>query len=294
MEFFYKNYEKLDWLADDAFRPYVLMRNQNRIKKPWIFYHFKDLEEKTYFVDPLLMENVSFTNAILDMESSAFHLTAMNMPRWTFYDCGIMPGLCSGFVCHKDRITKNMRKSLRQGIDDIKGDWVPISLFAALPCVEPTDWVAHNLSSINPAIPKEERIFGLGFLTKAFGLAYANISHCYGVTQWDSASVPLHSYFGAFEIVTSYTPSHTYPKTLTYRLKVEPEKWHKFFSREITQTKYDIKKTQSFELDVRQLEELISFQKRLEVEKGPFFIDSFETRQRQIGAPYIIYQELQD
>ncbi len=289
---FYKHYKGLEWLSNDSFRPYVLMRKSNRPQKPWHFFKFEGLSQKTLFVDPLLIENVSFVNTILSMEASAFHLSVMTMPRWVFYDCGVMPGLSCGFVCHKDHLTENMKRVLKQNLNELKGDWIPISLFTTIPCAKEGEWVAHNLSSLNPTLPKEQRIYGLGFLSKAFGLAYANIEYCYGITQWDSPAVALHSYYGSFEIVTAYTPIHTYPNTLTYRLKVKTDKWAKFFSKELTRLYYDRNKIHSFNLDARQLEELMTFQKKLETKKGPFFIDSYEARHRKIGAPYIIYEEM--
>ncbi|MEZ4873543.1 MAG: hypothetical protein R2827_15140 [Bdellovibrionales bacterium] len=74
------------------------------------------------------------------------------------------------------------------------------------------------MSSINALVPKEDRLYGLGFLSKAFGLAYANIRTCCGMTQWNSPAIRLHSHYGVLEVLTAFTPAHTHAHTLTYRL----------------------------------------------------------------------------
>ena len=289
---FKKFHKGWDWLKDDGFRPYVLMRKPNLVKDPWKHFQLKEFCDKVLYVDPLRVDNVSFIDAILKMEKSAFHFSDMYMERWVFYDCNIMPGLSCGFSCHRDLMTDAMKKAVGEKVfEKMKGDWVPLSLFAIVPCAKHGDWVANNLSSVNPALPKSERFSGMGFLSKAFGLAYANIENCYGMTQWDSSTVALHSYYGIFNILTAYTPAHTYPQTLTYRVKVKPEKWEKFFTGEETKDALSVKKHTSFELDIRQLEELISFQKKLEAKNFSFFLDSYEARHRKLSQPVIIYQE---
>ena len=56
------------------------------------------------------------------------------------------------------------RKALK-----LKGghEWTPLSLFITIPSMGPDgEWVAHNLCSANCLLPKEDRFYGLGFLSK--------------------------------------------------------------------------------------------------------------------------------
>ena len=55
-----------------------------------------------------------------------------------------------------------------------------------------------------PCLKKKHRYYGLGFLTKAFGLWYANIPVCCGVTQWTSPALKIHSHYGVIEVLTAY------------------------------------------------------------------------------------------
>ena len=181
-------------------------------------------------MDPLRMGDIYFSNALLNMESKAFETSSMPMPRWVFYDCAVMPGFISGFARRTETLPASIRNFL--GEQNLHGEWTPVSMFIVIPTMVENEWVAHNLSSINALIPKEDRLYGLGFLSKAFGLAYANIEVCCGVTQWNSHALRLHSHYGIVEILTAYTPAHTYPNSLTYRLQVDPSEWVRFFSGE--------------------------------------------------------------
>ena len=90
--------------------------------------------------------------------------------------------------------------------------------------------MAHNLCSSELVGFPEVKSYGVGFLTKAFGLWYANVEICCGITQWGSPAVRLHTHYGDFEVLTAYTPIHSYARTLTYRLKVETAEWRRFFT----------------------------------------------------------------
>src|SRR5690606_33165745 len=107
----------------------------------------------------------------------------------------------------------------------------PISMFIIIPTGEDKTWMAHNLASVNPILPRGKRFKNLGFLTKSFGLWYANVKKLYGVTQWHSKALRLHPCFGQFELLTTYTPLHSYSNSVTYGCEVNSKKWSMYLER---------------------------------------------------------------
>ncbi len=79
----------------------------------------------------------------------------------------------------------------------------------------PTDWMGHNLASIGPLLP-EEKLRGLGTITKSIGLKCFGTKGFYGATQWSSMALFIHTKFGPLDLHTAYTPAHSEVKTLTY------------------------------------------------------------------------------
>ena len=154
------------------------------------------------------------------------------------------------------------------------------------------EWVAHNLCSVNSILPKELQYYGIGYLSKAFGLWYANVQTCIGMTQWTSPSVRLHSYFGDFEVLTAYTPVHSYGMTLTYRLNVEPASWGHFFLKQPREGFQTNHVPAGFMVDRANEKSLIEFQKKLEAGEGPFYLDSRETIVKELTEPLTIYRKI--
>ena len=222
---------KLSWMRDYDIRPYVFVRDENRIEKSGDLHSSVDwFPHDRIYKDPLRMVEVGFADQILKLEALAFGPSGMAMPRWVFYDCAIVPGFVAGFAARTASLPLETKKLLQ--VDDSL-EWTPLSLFIIIPTMRGTgEWVAHNLCSVNSILPKELQYYGIGYLSKAFGLWYANVQTCIGMTQWTSPSVRLHSYFGDFEVLTSYTPVHSYGMTLTYRLNVEPASWGHFFLKQ--------------------------------------------------------------
>ena len=148
----------------------------------------------------------------------------------------------------------------------------PISLFIIIPSMGPREWVAHNLCSVNALLEKEDRYYGLGFLTKAFGLWHANIDTCCGMTQWGSPAMNLHSYYGELELLTAYTPIHDYPKTLTYRFQVNVNYWEHFFTgkpRDEFEQRYH---RLGFGVNPLLDSSCVDLQTRIERGEGPFYL----------------------
>ena len=282
------NDSRLSWLQNENIRPYVFVRSENRIKAPGSIHKLDWFQDKEpIYINPMEMDQVSFGNQILQVEAQAFGPSNMAMPRWVFFDCAVTPGFVAGFAMKTEAMDKNVRKMLN--LQD-EHEWTPLSLFIIIPTMSRDgEWVAHNLCSINSLLPKDNRYYGLGFLSKAFGLWYANVNICCGFTQWGNAAIKLHSYYGPFQILTAYTPLHSFARTLTYRVKVTPEMWPHFFSK--TSLKQFEDKFQASEntVDPKDDQSLIDLQRALEAKKGPYFLNSEEILNKGVGAPLTLY-----
>ncbi|MCB0342216.1 MAG: hypothetical protein H6626_01780 [Pseudobdellovibrionaceae bacterium] len=276
----------LDWLDGEKIRPYIFVREENRTVDPGSRFDSDWFPFPPIYFNPLHMDQVTFADQIMRLESGAFDKSGMAMPRWVFYDCGIMPGFVAGFACHRDHLKASHAKALAP---DPSLEWIPISLFIIIPARAQGEWVAHNLSSINALVEKDDRLYGLGFLTKAFGLWYANIGICCGMTQWQSPAIRLHSHYGAFEVLTAYTPVHSYARTLTYRLQVDPLYWALFFSKNQSREFITHYKPAGFQVDPKNDDSLKAFQRRIENNEGPFFLDSQEIRNQPLDAELSVY-----
>lgn len=282
-----KNNHRLQWMNSEHIKPYVYIRPENKVLQPGTAYALDWFNQEPLHLNPLKMQNVEFADQILRIENKAFEASGIPMPRWVFYDCAIMPGFVCGFAIKKSQASSAVLKIVESSGNE---EWIPLSLFVIIPTMSRSnEWVAHNLSSINSLLPKELQFYGLGFLSKAFGLWYANIETCCGMTQWRSPSIRLHSHYGDFEVLTAFTPVHSYAQTLTYRLKVKPMEWERFFTQEKSPA-FDKKYVPAgFYVDPKDESSLISFQNKLESQQGPFFLDSNEVRSQPLDAKLAIY-----
>ncbi|MDB2426236.1 hypothetical protein N9W41_01690 [bacterium] len=282
--------DRLSWLSKDNVRPYVLLRKESRLKDPGKNFDLNWFSHKPLYMDPLLINDVYFADALLNMETRAFEHSDMAMPRWVFYDCGVLPGLITGFALRTETLPQSIRTIL--GNENLKGEWTPVSMFIIIPTMVKGEWVAHNLSSINSMIPKEDRMHGLGFLSKAFGLAYGNINVCVGMTQWHSPALRLHSYYGNMEILTAYTPAHTYANTITYRVSVDPEHWKCFFTGDSPGDFEDKFVKTDYILDPYDEASQVSLHRRIEYCEGPFYLSSKQIKGNKPGSKLSIYKKL--
>ncbi len=280
--------ERFNWLRDDSIRPYVFVRPENRIEKPGEYHAGLDwFPHEVLYKNPLEMDQVSFADRILDLESKAFGPSGLAMPRWVFYDCAIVPGFVAGFAQKTGALSPAVRNVLQVNEGD---EWTPLSLFIIIPTMSKDgEWVAHNLCSINSLLPKEDQFYGIGFLSKAFGLWYANVKTCCGMTQWGSPAVRLHSHYGDFEILTAYTPVHSYSRTLTYRVKVDISTWSSFFTKTPTDDFLARYQKTGLQVDPKDDQSLIDLQRRLERKDGPYFLHGWETVEKGLNDPLNIY-----
>lgn len=284
-----KSIERLDWLHSGDIRPYVYIRPESRIKNPGKNFSLDWFPFEPMKKNPLDRDDVSFGNQILNLEHRAFGQKGLEMPRWVFYDCAILPGFVAGFAAKTEALSEVAKEELE--IDQSNQEpWTPISLFIIIPTMVPGEWVAHNLCSINSLLPRKDKYYGLGFLSKAFGMWYANIETCIGITQWKSPAIRLHSHYGYFEILTAYTPIHSYPRTLTYRLNVNVKEWKRFFNHEQDEDfnkKFDLS---GFGVDPKSDESLNQFQEKLEAGARPYYLNASQIRSRDLDAELDVFQ----
>ena len=139
-------------------------------------------------------------------------------------------------------------------------------------------------------MPKEEQYYSLGFLSKAFGLLYANVDQCSGMTQWGSPSLKLHSNYGHLEMIGSYAPLHTHSKTMTYRCQVNTDVWEKFFNKEPDLGFLEKYGPTDYSIDPNNEESMIQMQNKIQNNEGPFYLSAQEIVRRGLRDPLTIYR----
>ena len=300
--------ETIPWIESGDIRPYVFVRPENQIQNPGARHRTDWFPHAPVLKNPLDITEIHFADRIYAIEERAFGPSNMAMPRWVFYDCAVMPGFVAGFAAKPQALSKicrevmDPRKALASGspvgetsylpplqsLDEM--DWVPLSLFIIIPTMHKGEWLAHNLCSINSLLPKEEHFYGLGFLSKAFGLWYANVEQCSGMTQWGGPALKLHSHYGWLEVMGAYAPVHSHRQTITYRADVKVDLWENFFSKD-----QDLAFLENFapspeQLDPQDESSMVRLQQALEADKGPFYLSAHEIANKNIQDPLTIYQ----
>lgn len=153
------------------------------------------------------------------LDALTFGDQGLLMPRWVLFDCGAFPGVVYGFGRRSGDLPDRVRAQSRTlDRDDV---FVPLSMWIAVRCAEEGAWFGHNLASANLLLDGADRLPGLATLTKALGVRLARARLQYGATQWKSDSLALHLRFGDMHLLSAFTPAHTYPETLAYRIDVD-------------------------------------------------------------------------
>ncbi|MCA9617874.1 MAG: hypothetical protein KC731_02565 [Myxococcales bacterium] len=155
------------------------------------------------------------------LDAVTFGDQEMLMPRWVMFDCGEFPGIVVGFGRRARDLPLYAREAYRVVEDD--DAFVPLSMWVAIRCAEEGAWFGHNLSSANLILKGDERLGGLATLVPSVGVKVSQSTRQYGATQWTSKSIDLHNKLGRMHILSAYTPAHTHPETLAYRIDVNEE-----------------------------------------------------------------------
>lgn len=280
------DFRKPDWMSNPNIKPYVFVREENRIKNPGAINNFPWFDSNFEIIEPQHIDNSAFGKTILKLDELAFGMAGMTTPPWVFYDCGVMPGIVVGYAAR----TAWLPDTFRTKLNILPGqEWAPISLFIAIPTVSPNTWMSHNLASTNSFMEKEEQFKHLGFFTKAFGLWYANIERSYGITQWHSPALKLHPNYGDFELCTTYTPLHDYPNSVTYCLTVNSADWFRIVDRDKIPSRFLERFEAARTLDPKDHEALKTVQRTLEQKKHRFYLWGREILQKKIGDPLTLY-----
>lgn len=300
--------KKANWLNSNDIRPYVFVRHENKIANPGTVHRLDWFPYAPIIKDSFDVSELAFADRIYSLEERAFGPSNMAMPRWVFYDCAVIPGFVAGFAIRSRALSQILRELLDpkkypatsspiktskvlkeiESLDEI--EWVPLSLFIIIPTMHKGEWVAHNLCSVNSLLPKAEQFYGLGFLSKAFGLWYANVEQCSGMTQWGSPALKLHSHFGHLEIIGAYAPVHSHAKTITYRVQVNTHCWEKFFHKEP-----DLAFLENYEptgeyIDPLSEKSMLDLQRKIEKEQGPFFLSAGEIALKNLSEKLSLYR----
>lgn len=279
---------KSSWLESGDIRPYVFVRPENSIATPGARHNLDWFQHEPIFKNPLSLDEVPFAEHIYWIEGRAFGPAGMEMPRWVFYDCAIVPGFVAGFACRTSKLPPAVRSVMQERTDC---DWTPLSLFIIIPTMHRGEWVAHNLCTVNSLLPdRKDHLYGLGFLSKAFGLWYANVEQCTGFTQWGKPALKLHSHYGYLEVIGSYAPVHSHPQTLTYRANIATACWEKFFSREEDMAFLENYEKTEFLIDPKGEKSMIDLQRRIERGEGPFYLNAGQIAKTELTEPLAVYR----
>lgn len=279
--------KKAEWLSSEDIRPYVYVRPENQIAMPGARHRLDWFQKSVLIKNPLSLDELPFAEHIYTIENRAFGPSQMAMPRWVFYDCAIMPGFVAGFAYRTSKLPKAVKDILP---DQGNCEWTPLSLFIIIPTMHRGEWVAHNLCSVNSILPKEDQFYGLGFLSKAFGLWYANVEQCTGMTQWGSPALKLHSYFGHLEVVGAYAPVHSHAKTVTYRVIVDTHNWEQFFTKEPDLAFLEKFGPTQIKIDPMNEKSMIDLQRRIEKGEGPFYLSAGEIASQSLKDSLSVYK----
>lgn len=175
---------------------------------------------------PQQRKNADFLAMLQLVDRLTFGPFGMEMPPWVFYDCAVMPGAVFGLGILADRLEEWAREAMK--VPDTYHGLVPVSQFIAIPMLGgfvpehawPTTWLMYTLESLNQVSPGIAPA-GVLKLTLALGLKVFPIETLYGTTQWRSPKLAPYADLGPLELITAYTPAHSMPRTLSFRLKLK-------------------------------------------------------------------------
>ncbi|WP_428265357.1 hypothetical protein [Haliangium sp.] len=171
--------------------------------------------------DPFAVASGPFLQHLQRLDELTFGPVGMPMPRWVFYDCAELPGGIVGFCRPAAALPEWVRRAL--SVPNGHDGPVPLSMYVAIPMLAPGCWHTYTLCSLGEVAPGTVPA-NLALLTEALGLSAFPIETAYGATQWRSPKLAVHLRFGPLELVTAWTPAHSDPTTLTFRMAVDRDR----------------------------------------------------------------------
>ena len=184
---------------------------------------------KEFCFNPQERGNAPFLKMLRRLDELTFAPLGMPMPEWVFYDCAVMPGAVFGVSVDSADLEPWVR-AVMQVEPDYQGP-IPVSMFIAIPMLEPGSWFVYTLCDINGVAPGAGPS-GIRQFTFGLGLDVFPMKRLYGTLQWRSTTVREVVRLGALELVTAYTPAHSYRRTFTYRVDLDVAKRKQVLSDE--------------------------------------------------------------
>ena len=160
-----------------------------------------------------------FFDFLQKLDALAFGPVGMPMDRWVFFDCGEMPGAIIGMGMYAGQLPPEFLASFQPSADRpiSNEEFIPLSMYIAIPMAKKGCWFGHNLSSANRLLQQSQLDFkGLALFTKALAVKVMGIDYLYGATQWNSNALHIHLQLADMLIESAYTPAHTFPATMVY------------------------------------------------------------------------------
>ncbi len=203
--------------AFDQCQPYVLATRMVAPRLEWEPLGF-DLKKRGLVLDPQSRHNETFLQMMQNLDRLSFGPHGMAMPKWVFYDCGVMPSAVFGFCGPATSLEPWVRRALE--VPDGYTGPVPLTIFIAIPTPEPGAWFTHTLCSINQ-VAEGAAPAGLRLLSLCLGVRLLKAEMLYGTLQWRSDRIGSFVGIGPLELVTAYTPAHSFRRSLTFRLRLK-------------------------------------------------------------------------
>lgn len=172
-------------------------------------------------LDPQRHHNAPFIKLIKHLDEITFGPVGMPMPEWVFYDCAVMPGAVFGLARPASELEFWVRKAL--AVPDSYDGPVPLSIFIAIPLLDAGSWLLYTLCDVNSIAPGAAPA-GLAELTMVLGIKSFGMKMLYGTTQWRSPKLAHVAGLGPLDVVTAFTPAHSFERTITFRTDVSDER----------------------------------------------------------------------
>jgi hypothetical protein len=204
----------------ESCEPYLITHPGNLSALDLAPFGVKIQEQRIY--DPTRLHSRGVIDALHLLDAFSFGGQDMLMPRWVLFDCGEFPGIVFGFGKRAAELTASVREAYQVSGSSHDDDFIPLSMWVALRCAEEGAWFGHNLSSANLVSARAWR--GIATLTKALAVRMTKSTKQYGATQWTSGSIGLHLALGDLNLISAFTPAHTHPETLAYRIDVDAQR----------------------------------------------------------------------
>ncbi len=180
-------------------------------------------------IDPQLRRYEGMLGMMRLVDRLTFGPFGMQMPDWVFYDCAVMPGAVFGLGMRVERLEPWALEAMQVpvGYDGL----VPVTQFIAIPMLEgfaghddliSHTWLMYSMGGINQVSPGMAPP-GVFKLTLVMGLSVFPVKILYGTTQWRSPKLAVYVDLGPIELVTAYTPAHSLPRTLSFRIPIQQD-----------------------------------------------------------------------